>query len=498
MCGFNGLSVNNLELLKKMSAITESRGPDNSSFYCDQNISLGHNRLSIVDLDDRSNQPYKFKNLIICFNGEIYNFLELKKKLKFKGIHFETNSDTEVIIKIFYYFGLDGLKELRGIFSFVIYDIKKKKVYLLRDVVGVKPLYYFHDKNKNILYFSSLIKPLLLNLNNNKLNLQSLNYYLNFGRNDNSQTLWEGINKLQPGELLIFDYKKIKIKKFLKFKFKSDFNFEDSKKSLELSFNKQFNADVPISILLSGGKDSNTIFKILQNGGHEFTAYSMFFEDNESFNKDFRKAKEISETNKIKFVPVEMKNKDFFTSLENISSILEEPVSNNNSILNYNLANKINEKVILTGDGGDEIFNGYNKYKTIYFFMLINKFITKKFKLNVDNKNLKRLFFKNSTQYYLSFSNQNFYKKYLNFFFNGEAIDEKFIEKNFFFDQDNNLNINNVMFKELQSWVVNDPLSRNDKIFGNFGKEVRVPFLDQNVIENFLMINPLKKKWSFL
>ncbi len=402
-----------------------------------------------------------------------------------------------MIIKIFYYFGLDGLKELRGIFSFVIYDIKKKKVYLLRDVVGVKPLYYFHDKNKNILYFSSLIKPLLLNLNNNKLNLQSLNYYLNFGRNDNSQTLWEGINKLQPGELLIFDYKKIKIKKFLKFKFKSDFNFEDSKKSLELSFNKQFNADVPISILLSGGKDSNTIFKILQNGGHEFTAYSMFFEDNESFNKDFRKAKEISETNKIKFVPVEMKNKDFFTSLENISSILEEPVSNNNSILNYNLANKINEKVILTGDGGDEIFNGYNKYKTIYFFMLINKFITKKFKLNVDNKNLKRLFFKNSTQYYLSFSNQNFYKKYLNFFFNGEAIDEKFIEKNFFFDQDNNLNINNVMFKELQSWVVNDPLSRNDKIFGNFGKEVRVPFLDQNVIENFLMINPLKKNGVF-
>ena len=112
MCGFNGLSVNNLELLKKMSAITESRGPDNSSFYCDQNISLGHNRLSIVDLDDRSNQPYKFKNLIICFNGEIYNFLELKKKLKFKGIHFETNSDTEVIIKIFYYFGLDFVNRL--------------------------------------------------------------------------------------------------------------------------------------------------------------------------------------------------------------------------------------------------------------------------------------------------------------------------------------------------------------------------------------------------
>ena len=158
-----------------------------------------------------------------------------------------------MIIKIFYYFGLDGLRELRGIFSFVIYDAKKKKIYLLRDIVGVKPLYYIYDKNKNILYFSSLIKALLLDYNKNKININSLNFYLNFGRNDNNKTLWEGVNKILPGELLIFDYKKIEKKNFLTFNFKYDFNLEKSKKKLE-DFDKQFNADVPISLLLSGGK----------------------------------------------------------------------------------------------------------------------------------------------------------------------------------------------------------------------------------------------------
>ena len=203
----------------------------------------------------------------------------------------------------------------------------------------------------------------------------------------------------------------------------------------------------------------------------------MFFEDNENFNKDFKKAKEISEKNNVKFIPIEMKNHNFFSSLENISSILEEPISNNNSILNFYLAKEINEKVILTGDGGDEIFNGYNKYKSMYFFMFINKFFTKKIYFNSKNKNINRLFFKNSTQYYLSFSNQNFYKDYLHFFRNSKTIDENFIKNNFFFDQDDDLNINNVMFKELQSWVVNDPLSRNDKIFGHFWKRSKSPFL---------------------
>ena len=140
MCAINGFTYKDPSLLKKMMNICQNRGPDWREEYYDPEISLGHNRLSILDIDNRSNQPFVFENLVLSFNGEIYNFLDLKKELELKGYKFFTTSDTEVLIKLFYEYHIEAFKKLSGIFSISIWDKEDKILYLIRDIVGVKPL----------------------------------------------------------------------------------------------------------------------------------------------------------------------------------------------------------------------------------------------------------------------------------------------------------------------------------------------------------------------
>ena len=156
MCAVNGFTFNNPALLKKMMSYCKNRGPDWEDAYYDGDISIGHNRLSILDTDDRSNQPFIYKNFILSFNGEIYNYLDLKKKLEQKGYKFQTTSDTEVLIKLFFEYNIEAFKKLSGIFSISIWDKNKKILYLIRDIVGVKPLYY-KEKNGNTA-FANLIE----------------------------------------------------------------------------------------------------------------------------------------------------------------------------------------------------------------------------------------------------------------------------------------------------------------------------------------------------
>ena len=158
MCGINGFTFKDESLIRKFSDLTNQRGPDYTGFYLDDNISLSHNRLSILDTLSRSNQPYVYKNLILCFNGEIYNYKELSNFLIQKGYQIDTSSDTEIIIKLFHLENIKSFKKLSGIFSISIYDKIEKKLYLVRDLIGVKNLYYLHQSQK--LYFSSLIEPL--------------------------------------------------------------------------------------------------------------------------------------------------------------------------------------------------------------------------------------------------------------------------------------------------------------------------------------------------
>ena len=501
MCGINGFNFKSDELIDKMSSFTKSRGPDFTDYFKSENYSVSHNRLAIIDPESRSNQPFRFKNLILSFNGEIYNFLELKEKLKSKGYNFSTNSDTEVIIKLFYEYEVESFKFLSGIFALSIYDSIKNKIYLIRDQVGVKPLYYYYDSKNNKFAYSSLIKPLLLVSGEKRLNTEAIKYYANFSRNDLRETFYKNIFKVLPGELIIFENNRFNKKNFLNFNFEKKFKKEEFKDNMKYFFSKQFISDVPVALSLSGGIDSNIIFnELLEKKKNQFKCYSVFFKGSQKYSQDFNFAKNLCKINNVKFEPVEVSFENFVDNFEKVVDIVEEPVANTNSISNLILSKKINEKVLFSGDGGDEIFTGYDKYRSIFFLNLISKLnILRNSSFNFKNKNLHRLSIKDSREMFLSFSEQNMSKNQDYVYKNYQKVSSKDLDRilNHSKSTVDNPRLANVMLHEIDTWLQNDILLRNDKIYSNSGIEVRVPFLDKNVVEKYLMINEFHKYGLF-
>ena len=501
MCGINGLNFKDEHLIKKMSTLTSSRGPDFTGFYYSERFSTAHNRLAIIDPEERSNQPFVFKNLILSFNGEIYNYLDLKEELSQKGYKFSTNSDTEVILKLFLEHGKDSFKRLSGIFALSIYDLRSNTLYLIRDQVGVKPLYYYYNSKNNKFAYSSLIKPLLLVSDEKNINTDAVKFYANFSRNDLKETFYKNIFKVLPGELITIENNEFKKKNLLTFNFHRKFRKEKFKNDIKNYFSKQFISDVPVALSLSGGIDSNLIFnELLEKKKNKFKCYSVFFKGSKKYTKDFNYAKNLCQLNNIKFKPVEVTFESFINNFEKVVDIVEEPVANTNSISNLILSENIDEKVLFSGDGGDEIFTGYDKYRSIYFLNLLNKLnIFNNSSFNFKNKNLKRLSIKNSREMFLSFSEQNMSKNQDYVYKNYQSVDINDLDKvlNHSKSISNDPRLANVMLHEIDTWLQNDILLRNDKIYANSGIEVRVPFLDKNIIEKYLMINEFHKYGPF-
>lgn len=500
MCGINGFSFPSKDLAFRMKEFTKNRGPNADGVYLGKNITLTHNRLSIIDLNERANQPMEFKNLVITYNGEIYNFKDLKFELENLGYFFKTNSDTEVILYLFHKFNVEGFKKLSGIFAIAIWDNDSRTLYLIRDTVGVKPIYYYKNFNNEI-FFSSSIKSLLISVDKKILNEKSLNYYSNLGRNDSDETMFKGIYKLKPGNLLIYKNKEIVIKKFLDFKFeKNIYSNQEIKSEIEKTVQNQFISDVPVALSLSGGVDSNIVYSVMRNKlKKKFNIYSFYFHDYDKFNEDFYTAKSNAKYFDDNFIPIEIKHNQFIENAEDVTEILEEPLANQCSILNYVMSKKVKEKVLFTGDGGDETFTGYDKYRSILIINTLQKLnFFKNLKIKTKNKNLKRLFINNAKDLYLSFSEKNIFKDLDKYFINYKEITAKELEQNHTIDEVLKNNLNSICYLDLDTVVPNDYLLRNDKIFMNEAIEVRVPLLDVNIINKFLMMNQYRKfNYSF-
>lgn len=371
MCGilgavdFNNDAPLNIDNLKKGLKAISHRGPDGSGEFSKGNIYLGHNRLSIIDLSAEADQPLKsaYAEAFIIFNGEIYNYKELKKL--FGNFRFRTSSDTEVLLEGYLNYGTDFFRKLRGIYSFAIYDNRTDgKVILARDPSGIKPLYLYSKDRFYI--FGSEIKALLPYVKNElSINENVVKTYLNLGYCLEPFTIYNEINCVEPGTIVELTKEKSFITESVKFNFSSsnDCTFDENKKNTEEKFKKAVErnlvADVEVSVALSGGIDSSLIYAFANELNSNINGLTVRFDDEEYSEEKI--AKEYSDTLKGRhsFIDVETE-----LNLETLNQILinfDQPYADSSAINVYFLtraSGKIS-KVLIGGDGGDELFNGY-------------------------------------------------------------------------------------------------------------------------------------------
>lgn len=379
ICGFAGFKNN--AMLKDMTKIIFHRGPDDEGYYINNDISLGTRRLSIIDLSTGKQPIYnENKTIVIVYNGEIYNYRELRQELERKGYKFYTNTDTEVVVHSYEEYGLDCFRLFNGMFAFALWDQKKKELILARDRLGIKPLYYYQNGKK--LVFSSEIKAILVDKSIKKeLNEDSLVDYLTFQNIMGDKTFFMNIKILPPAHYLVFKHGKTVIREYWKPDYSKKFLESDAdyvKKFQEIFKNavrRHMISDVPLGSYLSGGFDSSSVAAMASEISEKrLKTFSGRFEEGGIYDETDA-AKKVAEKIKAKSYAVTIKPKDFLDSINEIVYHLDEPKVALPAFSQYHVSKLVSKhvKVVLTGHGGDELFAGYPVYKAAYFKELLKK-----------------------------------------------------------------------------------------------------------------------------
>lgn len=376
MCGIVGIidfqqNIKNSNVLDNMLYVQRHRGPDYTGKWVNSNVAFGHNRLSIIDLSERGHQPMfsADKSVAIVFNGEIYNFKILRGELQEKGYQFNSDTDTEVIIYGYKEYGAGIVKRLNGMFAFCIYDISKKTFLLARDRFGQKPLFYYFD-GKRFLFASELKTILAYPEINKSIDYSALDLFLSLQYIPAPYTIYKKVRQLRASEYLIFRDKTITTKNYFDIQIDDSLknvSFHDAKQLLRQKVNEAVQrrtiADVPLGSFLSGGIDSSIISALLaQNATKKITTISVGF-DVESYSET-PKARTIAEkydTNHYEYI---LDLNEAKQNVENIISFYDQPFGDSSAIPTYYLSRvaKQNVTVALSGDGGDELFAGYQRY----------------------------------------------------------------------------------------------------------------------------------------
>jgi len=373
MCGICGIynfdSEKNVDpaLIQQMMEVIKHRGPDDEGVYVNKNIGLGHRRLSIIDLA-KGHQPIcnEDKSVWIIFNGEIYNFQELRNWLIKKGHIFQTNSDTEIIIHLYEEKGDDFVTDLRGMFAIAIWDEKKKKIVLARDRLGKKPLYYLADKTK--LVFASEIKSILEDKTiDRQIDYEALDDFFSFLCIPAPKTIFKEIKKLLPGHILVATHEKLFVKEYWDLKFLPDEGKDEryyKERLLELlssAVECRLMSEVPLGAFLSGGIDSSTVVALMSTLlDYPVTTSSIGFKE-EAFNElDF--ARLIAKRYKTNHYE-QVVTQDAFEMINKLIWHFDEPFADSSAIPTYYVSKTAREHVTvaLSGDGGDEVFAGYTR-----------------------------------------------------------------------------------------------------------------------------------------
>ncbi|MCX6786163.1 MAG: asparagine synthase (glutamine-hydrolyzing) [Candidatus Komeilibacteria bacterium] len=510
MCGINGFNFNNREIIDQMNLATKHRGPDGVGVFIDANVSFGHNLLAIVETPANAFQPLvsNDKNFALIYNGEIYNYHDLKNQLIAQGLSFATNSDTEVLFKGLQTEGLDFVNKLNGMFAFAFYDKRAEKIYLARDYGGMKPLYYYCHNQEFI--FSSELRGIFCHKSvERKIDLNSLGVYFSLGYVPGQKTLIENIFKVCPGQFLVFDLAAKKITKSW-YGYQrpqaiiNTFNPVDFRNLIGAAVKKHTMDLRPFGLYLSGGLDSTMILHELSKISKEKikTYTTAFITKNKELNEDAMLARQLCQDYQIEHHELLVGQNDFINSIEKTIATVEEPRYNFSLPAYWLLAQEAAKDitVVLNGNGGDELFLGYPRYlETLAIndryakypdWLLDFWYSSKSWRKGelktgqfwhladlvsrwVYQNNINRL---NQTQTAKIFK-FNPKSDLLNLIAYLKSVDYPFIKNSL----PDNLNQMGEMDRLL--WLSDEDFLRTDKITMHFGLEGRFPFLAKEIVD---------------
>ncbi len=471
MCGICGelRFDDSTPTLSKMMCSLAQRGPDDSGEFIQGPIGLGHRRLSIIDLSDRAHQPMVNDGIALVFNGTIYNYRELRHNLLAQGHTFYSKSDTEVILKSYVQWGEACLTHLYGMFAFALWDNRKQQLFLARDRLGIKPLYFTHSSNA--LRFASTLPALIAagNLNTN-IDPIALHHHLTLHAVVPApRTLLKGVRKLAPGTSLTFSVKNKPCTP------KAYWHLQDScvektekqwieaiHAALQTAVERRLHvADVPVGILLSGGLDSSLLVALLAKHENIHT-FSIGFEDApEERGNEFEYSDQVVARYHTKHHRYIIPNAQVLTRLPEAIAAMSEPIVAQDAVAFYLLAEQVSKtvKVVQSGQGADEVFGGYFWYPLMQAAH------------GSDLSRFKKYYFDRSHDEFLDTIHPDYHGED----YTSQTIAELLAEKGTFLDK--------VLRMDVTTLIVDDPVKRVDNMTMAWGLEARVPFLDQNLVE---------------
>ena len=497
MCGIVGVNYNSKVDFLGVTNMMKNRGPDDTSIKQIQDNFFGHTRLSILDLDDEANQPMIFDDILIVFNGEIYNYDELKIS---ENLACKTKSDTEVLIRLYQKYGVEFLSLLNGAFSFCIYDMKKQRYFCARDRYGKKPFYYYAKENKFI--FSSMIKPIIKILGfTPKLNKVALSQYLQYFVPLTPNTFYTGIQKLDAGSYLLYENNTFTQKKYYKIKtYKKITDEKTALRSIEdilyNSVEKRLKSDVEVGSLLSGGIDSSLISTIYaQVSNHPINTFSVGYKTHTKYS-ELPYANLLAKKIKSNHTALEISQNDFIGSLEDVFENLEEPHADPAAIPLFLLTKEIQRqgiKTVLSGEGSDELFLGYDNYaKFLKYYEFSNSLDEKQ---NDFLNDIISSFGGNKEAEYLRrvVKKENIYNSFGEIFTASQR--KKLLKKVATFKSETPKKdpVDWMSYIDTKIWLGEALLSKVDKMSMANSVETRSPFLDYRLVDTAFSIDSLLK-----
>lgn len=535
MCGICGKlvfgkSTIDRELLINMTEEISYRGPDAEGYYLRHisnpyplSIGLAHRRLSIIDLSDAGKQPMSNEDgtIWLVYNGEIYNFLELREELIKSGHRFKSKTDSEVIIHLYEEYGVDFIKRVNGMFAFALWDENILRLFLFRDRIGIKPLLYYWDGKQFI--FASELKSILKDPEvKKKINPQALPLYLTFNYTPAPLTMFEGIKKLNPGTYLIVEGGKIKEVNYWDIKPDSEISVTPSRKwdikSLNNLKSELFDllsdavrirliSDVPLGAFLSGGIDSSIIVALMSmNQKEPVNTFSIGFKDAPIFDETHY-ARKVAERFKTEHHEIILTYKDMIDVFEEVINTFDEPFADSSAIPTYIVSRETKRfvKVALSGDGGDELFAGYRSYlseywRTLYFklpALLRTHIIEKIIERLPDSRDVKLLEYIRRAKKFIKATKGDFLQRILSLkeVFPLELREEIMLNSKMSEEDPamtwlkkrlilwGNDPFTTILYMDLKESLPCDMLNKVDWMSMKNSLEVRVPLLDHRVVE---------------